>query len=447
MKKIIISIIAIIATLNINAQRVSTQRFMVRKITFNARDQIVPIKGVDVEINKAKFRSNDTGQFTANIPVSKDMGFYISNINAPGYIVSIPEDLSKKIYLSSNQCVIVLADINAVKAERNRIYNNNKAALAKQEERLKAEVKKNQELLNRIEKQELEYNSVLAELEKTKRQLESFNNAKTNLEVKIDSLSYSLSMVDYASLGHDEQIRLEKDKDGEWVDIIVDDVISKLEMNLNTNQDKVLSDFENKIDSISNDYYQKFIKGSHTIAADQFVNRYYDYLYYVVKEMIKEKSNVLDKLLLKVVEEDIYNLLEKNINDCIEKWRKNIKRVEDPWQDYTSHHWIAEYFGFFNKLKNVFSDSYLPCKKVAEMCLEKYKTIELVKLTDANLRHEIKREIEEEVRRKYFEINTGYNIVRDWGVNEFISLVAEEVLEPLRKRYNKFIDRNFKEDQ
>ena len=167
MKKIIFSIIAIIATLNINAQRVSTQQFMVRKITFKATDQIVPINGISVEINKAKFRSDKTGQFTANIPVSKDMGFYISNITAPGYIVSIPEDLSKKIYLSSNQYVIVLADINAVKAERNRIYNNNKAALAKQEERLNAEVKKNQELLDKIEEQESEYNSVLAELEKT----------------------------------------------------------------------------------------------------------------------------------------------------------------------------------------------------------------------------------------------------------------------------------------
>ena len=102
--------------------------------------------------------------------------------------MSIPEDLSKKVYLSSNQCVIVLADINAVKAERNRIYNNNKAALAKQEERLNAEVKKNQELLNKIEEQESEYNSVLAELEKTKRQLESFYNAKANLEEKIDEL-------------------------------------------------------------------------------------------------------------------------------------------------------------------------------------------------------------------------------------------------------------------
>ena len=83
MKKIIFSIIAIIATLNINAQRVSTQQFMVRKITFKATDQIVPINGISVEINKAKFRSDKTGQFTANIPVSKDMGFYISNITAP----------------------------------------------------------------------------------------------------------------------------------------------------------------------------------------------------------------------------------------------------------------------------------------------------------------------------------------------------------------------------
>ena len=55
MRKIIVFIIlCFIACININAQRVSTQQFMVRKITFKVNDQIVPINGVSVEINKAK---------------------------------------------------------------------------------------------------------------------------------------------------------------------------------------------------------------------------------------------------------------------------------------------------------------------------------------------------------------------------------------------------------
>ena len=83
MKRFIIPIIiVIVAILNVNAQRVSTQQFLVRKITFQATDPIVPINGISVEINKAKFRSDKSGQFTANIPVSKDMGFYISSITA-----------------------------------------------------------------------------------------------------------------------------------------------------------------------------------------------------------------------------------------------------------------------------------------------------------------------------------------------------------------------------
>lgn len=319
MKKLLLSVVAIITALNINAQRVSTQQFMVRKITFKANDQIVPINGVSVEINKAKFRSDKTGQFTANIPVSKDMGFYISNITAPGYIVSIPEDLSKKIYLSSNQCVIVLADINAVKTERNRIYNNNKAALAKQEERLNAEVKKNQELLNKIKKQESEYNSILAELEKAKRQLESFNNAKANLVEKIDSMSDNLSVVDYASLEYDEQIRLEKEKNGEWIDVIVDEVISKLETNFSTKHSNELNEFEKAINDISNDYYQNFIKGNQPFATNFFTYHYNGYLRASINEMRKKKNKVLDRILDKIIEEDLENILEKHIGNCQKK--------------------------------------------------------------------------------------------------------------------------------
>ena len=65
MRKIIVIILCFIACININAQRVSTQQFMVRKITFKVNDQIVPINGVSVEINKAKFRSDKAGLFTA----------------------------------------------------------------------------------------------------------------------------------------------------------------------------------------------------------------------------------------------------------------------------------------------------------------------------------------------------------------------------------------------
>ena len=481
MKKIILSFFAIIAALNINAQRVSTQQFMVRKITFKATDQIVPINGVSVEINKAKFRSDKTGQFTANIPVSKDMGFYISNITAPGYIVSIPEDLSKKIYLSSNQCVIVLADINAVKAERNRIYNNNKAALAKQEERLNAEVKKNQELLNKIEKQESEYNSILAELEKAKRQLESFNNAKADLVVKIDSLSDNLSMVDYASLEHKEQIRLEKEKEGEWIDAIVDEVISKLETNLSTKHSNELNEFEKAINDISNDYYQKFIKGNQPFAIKYFTYHYNGYLRASITEMRKKKDKVIDRILDKIIEEDLEEIIEKHIENCQEKWnvKESVsnaeyvkpevqKSLESAKEDFLSWalypdrenslrqvvkpHWNISNVdnGISNTLKKVYSNYYNQGKNAADKYVEKYKTMtkeELYSLSDESKRALVGIEIQEVIRQKYIELSENLSIPYYVFINDLISFVAEESLEPLRKTYNELVDNDIKETE
>ena len=479
MKKLLLSIVAIITALNINAQRVSTQQFMVRKITFKANDQIVPINGVSVEINKAKFRSDKTGQFTANIPVSKDMGFYISNITAPGYIVSIPEDLSKKIYLSSNQCVIVLADINAVKTERNRIYNNNKAALAKQEERLNAEVKKNQELLNKIKKQESEYNSLLAELEKAKRQLESFNNAKANLVEKIDSMSDNLSVVDYASLEYDEQIRLEKEKNGEWIDVIVDEVISKLETNFSTKHSNELNEFEKAINDISNDYYQNFIKDNQPFAINFFTYHYNGYLRASINEMRKKKNKVLDRILDKIIEEDLENILEKHIGNCQKNWKvkesdvksKNLKpevqkTLKSAKEDFLSWalypdrenslrqvmkpQWNISNVdnGISNTLKKVYPNYYNQSKNAADKYVEKYKKItkeELYKFSDQSQRAMIRIEIEEEIREQFNGIRDDKSIPYNEFINDLESIVADESLEPLRKAYNEFVDNDIKE--
>ena len=478
MKKIIFSIIAIIATLNINAQRVSTQQFMVRKITFKATDQIVPINGISVEINKAKFRSDKTGQFTANIPVSKDMGFYISNITAPGYIVSIPEDLSKKIYLSSNQYVIVLADINAVKAERNRIYNNNKAALAKQEERLNAEVKKNQELLDKIEEQESEYNSVLAELEKTKRQLESFYNAKANLEEKIDSLSDNLSMIDYASLEYKEQIRIEKEKDGEWIDAIVDEVISKLETNLSKKHTSELNEFEKAINKISNDYYQKFIKSNQPFAVNYFAYHYDGYLRTSVNEMRKKKDKVMDRILDKIIEEDLEDIIEKHIENCQNNWRvkefdsnsehakpetqKTLKSAKEdflswalyPDREYSLRqvmkpHWDTSNVdkGIINTLKKVYANYYIQGKNAADKYAEKYKTMskdEVYRFSDESIRAQVGIEIEEIIRKRFFELGDNQSIPYFEFNSALISFIAEESLEPLRITYNELVDNDIK---
>jgi len=481
MKKIILSFFAIIAALNINAQRVSTQQFMVRKITFKATDQIVPINGISVEINKVKFRSDQTGQFTANIPVTKDMGFYISNITAPGYIVSIPEDLSKKIYLSSNQCVIVLADINAVKNERNRIFNNNKAALAKQEERLNAEVKKNQDLLNKIEKQESEYNTVLAELEKAKRQLESFNNVKANLVEKIDSLSDNLSMVDYASLEHKEQIRLEKEKDGEWIDAIVDEVISKLETNLSTKHSNELNEFEKAINDISNDYYLKFIKGNQPFAIKYFTYHYNGYLRASINEMRKKKDKVIDRILDKIIEEDLEEIIGNHIENCQEKWnvKESVsnaeyvkpevqKSLESAKEDFLSWalypdrenslrqvmkpHWNVSNVdkGIINTLKKVYSNYYKQGKNAADKYVEKYNTMakeELYRFSDESKRVQVGFEIEDVIRQKYIELSDNQSIPYYVFINDLVSFVAEESLEPLRKTYNDLVDNDIKETE
>ena len=478
MRKIIVFIIlCFIACININAQRVSTQQFMVRKITFKVNDQIVPINGVSVEINKAKFRSDKAGLFTANIPVAKDMSFYISNITAPGYIVSIPEDLSKKVYLSSNQFVIVLADINAVKAERTRIYNNNKAALAKQEERLNSEVKKNQELLKKFDKKESEYNEVLAELEKVKRQLESFNNAKSNLEEKIDSLSDNLSMVDIASLDSDEQKRIEKEKDGEWIDAIVDEVISELETNLNTKHSSELIEVNKQIKKISDDYYQQFIKGNTPFATNYFADHYGGYLRTKVSDMRKKKDKVLDRILDKIIEEDLDELIVDHIVSCYTKWKvketnenedfkrapKTLKSAKEDFLNWALYpgKWSAmqkisnlkwHYSGpgpdkaIVATLKKIYSGFYNQCKTSSTKYAEKFNSLtneDLYKLAYDHHRQDIMRiEIQEAIREDFTD-------EADYPYYDFMDLLmyisATEAMEPLRIRYAELIENDIKQ--
>lgn len=478
MRKIIVFIIlCFIACININAQRVSTQQFMVRKITFKVNDQIVPINGVSVEINKAKFRSDKAGLFTANIPVAKDMSFYISNITAPGYIVSIPEDLSKKVYLSSNQFVIVLADINAVKAERTRIYNNNKAALAKREERLNSEVKKNQELLKKFDKKESEYNEVLAELEKVKRQLESFNNAKSNLEEKIDSLSDNLSMVDIASLDSDEQKRIEKEKDGEWIDAIVDEVISELETNLNTKHSSELIEVNKQIKKISDDYYQQFIKGNTPFATNYFADHYGGYLRTKVSDMRKKKDKVLDRILDKIIEEDLDELIVDHIVSCYTKWKvketnenedfkrapKTLKSAKEDFLNWALYpgKWSAmqkisnlkwHYSGpgpdkaIVATLKKIYSGFYNQCKTSSTKYAEKFNSLtneDLYKLASDHHRQDIMRiEIQEAIREDFTD-------EADYPYYDFMDLLmyisATEAMEPLRIRYAELIENDIKQ--
>ena len=490
MRKIIVFIIlCLIACININAQRVSTQQFMVRKITFKVNDQIVPINGVSVEINKAKFRSDKAGLFTANIPVAKDMSFYISNITAPGYIVSIPEDLSKKVYLSSNQFVIVLADINAVKAERTRIYNNNKAALAKQEERLNSEVKKNQELLKKFDKKESEYNEVLAELEKVKRQLESFNNAKSNLEEKIDSLSDNLSMVDIASLDSDEQKRIEKEKDGEWIDAIVDEVISELETNLNTKHSSELIEVNKQIKKISDDYYQQFIKGNTPFATNYFADHYGGYLRAKVSDMRKKKDKVLDRILDKIIEEDIDELIVDHIDSCYTKWKvketnENVyyisamspsavsgtsapKTLKSAKEDFLNCALYPDKESALRKisnlkwrysgpgpnkaivatLKKIYSGFYNQCKTSATNYAEKFNSLtneDLYKLaSDLDDRQAIMRvEIDGAIRTDFTD-ETDYPYY--FFMNLLMDISVTEAMEPLRIRYAELIENDIKQ--
>lgn len=476
-KALLLLCFVLIAAMDVAAQRMSTQQFLVRKVTFQATDQIVPIGGITVEINKANFRSDKAGQFTANIPVAKDMGFYISKITAPGYIVSIPEDLSKKIYLSANKCVIVLADINAVKAERNRIYSNNKAALAKQEARLNAEVKKNQSLLKKYEHQQEEYNAVLAELAKTKQQLEAFVNAKTDLEEKIDSLSDALSLVDYASLESDEQARIEKEKNGEWLDVIVDEVISKLQSNLNVQHGKEIEAFAKLVDDVADEYYKAFIKDNDPFAARYYFSRVYgDYLRYRVEDHSEKKDDVLDRILSKIVEEDMEKVMDNNVERCLDAWKvedadapsyvngmADARTLESAKKEFMSHamypdkeealrsvmhpKWYAEEpdESIVKTLKRVYPEFYKQCKKTADMCAKNHDA-----LTDEDLRNYYRREsraslyidLETEVRRALPDnIEAPFYTFREM----ILGVAVQESLEFLRTKYNSCIDKAIEE--
>ena len=184
MKRYLLSLVLICSVMTTSAQRISTQQFMVRKITFSAQDPIVPISGIFVEINNVKFRSDTEGAFVANIPISNDLGFNISNVHAPGYILSVPEDLSKRVYLSSNPIVIVLADIEAVKNERERILANNRREISKYEAKIKVEVEKTANLLSQLKSKDEEYTRVLNELEAAQKQLKAFQENRSVFEAK-----------------------------------------------------------------------------------------------------------------------------------------------------------------------------------------------------------------------------------------------------------------------
>ena len=325
MRKLLLLILLLIVFFA-QAQKVSTQQFIVRKITFKTSDQIIPVNGVFVEINKVKFKSNSEGSFTANIPVTKDMGFFISKVTAPGYILSIPEDLTKKLHLSSDPIVIVLADINAVKVEREKIVQNNKKVLERQESKIKEEVQKNQILLDSLKNKNEEYVRIAEDLEVVKRQLAVFQEKKDYIEAKIDSIADVLSLIDVVSLSIEEQKRVEKEKNGEWIDALTDQLLSKIDERISSEYETRLTQLNHYLQIIADEYYKTYIKESEYEVADYFIDNYRKYVWNSISEYENEKkSKAIDKLLSIMLDEEVKDIVNEHVQNYKSDWKSKVK--------------------------------------------------------------------------------------------------------------------------
>lgn len=321
MKRYILSILAALICVLSFGQKVSKQSFKVRKITYSATDQLVPVDGIFIEINNAMFRSGSDGAFVANIPVTADLGFNISRINAPGYILSIPEDLNARLYLSSNPIVIVVADINAVKRERDKIEAANKKAITQYETRIKDELARNEDLLRSLESKDSEYDRVMAELEDARRRLQAFEDNQEKWLAQVDSLAANLSLVDMQSLPEDEQNRIRGEKNGEWLDAMISKMLDRIDTELTARMENGIEQFKEMLETIADEYTALYISKASPEYIRYFAHQYGKYVHVQVDQIVSPNGKSgLDMIIHKSLEDVVQDILREHIVRYRDSW-------------------------------------------------------------------------------------------------------------------------------
>ena len=451
-------------------QKISTQAFNVRKITYSSKDQVEPISGIFVDINNVKLRSDNQGQFVANIPVNKDFSFHIKSIHAPGYIVSIPEDLSQKLYLSSNPIFIVLADIDAVKRERSRIEAANKRAIAEYEAKINSEIEKNDALLRTIATKDQEYAQIAAELDRAKQELRQFRDHKLHWEQKVDSLATTLSLVDFQTLPTNEQQRIEGEKNGEWMNALIKDVLKELDAQVTSDMESIIDKLQAYLDNMAKDYEDKYIKAGSSLIP-YFTQAYSDFAYGCVSKEFDNGDRLgMDLIIYKSLEDKFEDMLREHIRISTAKW---YELIDDEQTSQTTHqqkgksikeaekeflHWALypkrndllhdikgsyQLESDYSESLKIFENSHPEFVKLCQNIANKYREMYAAYSDDKIL--SIKYE-------EWYELNN--NIVEDIYSQEFcressiyydfkntiVYIVAQDAVNELRVRNNNLID-------
>lgn len=294
---------------------------------------------------------------------------------------------------------------------------------------------------------------------------------------KIDSLSDNLSILDYATLNKIDQVRITEEKDGKWIDEVVDEAINKLEKNLNTNYRKKLQEFNDTLNNISGDYYQKFIKGNNqSVAINYFAYHYQSYLLERIYNKEKENYKVFDRMLDKIMEDDISDIFRNHTDSCYNKWRvknadnsidesnpkpvKTLVSAEEDFLNYAMYpdkwdairdakkpQWCTQSINneVLSTLKKVYSPFYNQCEKTSKKYVEKFDSLtndELYQFASQEKRSKIEIEIKNKIRLS-FSKETIY------PYQEFAEIIlhtaVEESLEHLRDKYNNLIKQDIQQ--
>lgn len=451
-------------------QKISTQAFSVRKITYNSKDQVEPISGIFVDINNVKLRSDNQGQFVANIPVNKDFSFHIKSIHAPGYIVSIPEDLSQKLYLSSNPIFIVLADIDAVKRERSRIEAANKRAIAEYEAKINSEIEKNDALLRTLATKDQEYAQIAAELDRAKQELRQFLDHKLLWEQKVDSLATTLSLVDFQTLPTNEQQRIEGEKNGEWMNALIKDVLKELDAQVTSDMESIIDKFQAYLNNMARDYEDKYIKAGSSLIP-YFAQSYSDFAYDCVSKEFDNGDRLgMDLIIYKSLEDKFGDMLGEHIRASTAKWRgliddeqtsqttyqqkgKSMKEAEEEflhWALYPeredllrdikgSYQLVYDYSEFLKIFENIHPEFVNLCQNIANKYREMYTAYSDDKILSINSDEwfYLSNNIVEDIYSQEFcrESSIYYDFI-----NKIVEIVAQGVVNELRVRNNNLID-------
>ena len=214
MKKVIL-LVAFALTLFLGeayAQKTVTVSGTVRKITYSEKDPLIPLEGVEIQI-ETPTQSNSNGTWSTKVQAKKDGKYYFRSIIKEGYHLAAPSSLTAEQKLGDKVEIIMashqdyFAQVKKVRGQLQRQCQNELNRLQDIKDSLELMVANQQATIEQYKKAEEEYNNYRDNY---------FNNHDL-----INEEAEKLALIDFHSLDSIEKIRYRLKTEGKWDSLIL----------------------------------------------------------------------------------------------------------------------------------------------------------------------------------------------------------------------------------